>query len=204
MVNFTSFVLACTPPGEISTGQLLNFLESAPRLRNFELYSTSLASSDNSGRLISLAHLKNLTIHGNQPTYLLLDHLLVPEGAVLATELKFIRFPLDDDLLRFLDNLRNLSNFTQLRLCFKRSDSNVQFTGPNGKVWMSSLSPRGDTTSSVLESLTRFDDQTAGSHSQQSPLRRTSLPDAPSHEKSTQPHNFSMQESSLLRPCSGP
>ena len=38
MVNLTSFILAYTPPGETSTGHLLDFLESAPRLRKFELY----------------------------------------------------------------------------------------------------------------------------------------------------------------------
>ena len=157
MVNLTSFILASTPPGEISTKQLLDFLESAPRLHKFELYCTPLASSDNSGRLVSLTHLKNLAIHGNQPTSLLFDHLLIPVGVVSETELESPRYPLEDHLPRSLDNLRNLSGFTQLHLHLEGRDLDVQFGGPSGRARMSSLRPQGDITRSVLESLARFD-----------------------------------------------
>ena len=160
MINLTSFVLAYPPPGEISTKQLLDFLESSPRLHEVELYSVTLIPSDQDGRLVPLAHLKRLTIHGDQPTSPLFDHLLIPVSAALVMELDPPHCLIEDHLPRSLDNLRNLSNFTQLRLYLDKWYSDIQCIGPNGKVCIVSFHPQGDGTGSMLESLARFDTST--------------------------------------------
>jgi len=161
MVNLTSFALGYTPPGQTSTRQLLDFLESAPHLRKLELHLVPLMDSDQNGRLISLAYLKRLCIYTNQPSSPLFDHLLIPVGVYSSTELESLPRPrIEDHLPGSLANFGNLSSSTQLRLCLKQGHSDVQFTGPNGKVQMVSMLCQADTTSLVFESLARFDTST--------------------------------------------
>ena len=73
MVNLTSLRLVgiCS----VSMGQLLDFFESAPRLLNVNLRFDTPTSSDQTGRLVSLAHLEKMSINGCRSS-LLLNHLL--------------------------------------------------------------------------------------------------------------------------------
>ena len=161
MVALTSFNLTNTPPGDISIKQLLDFLEGAPYLREIHLHSVPLAFGDQGGRLVSLVSLKSLTINGEQPTSPLLDHLLVPVGADLHTVLVSPGPRIEDHLPSSLDNLRNLSGFTRLRLRLSERYSTVCFTGPNGEVNMASISSGVDTAGLVLGFLAQFDTSTA-------------------------------------------
>ena len=160
MVNLTSFTLCYTLTHEISIGQLLDFLESAPRLRHVELHDAPFISGDQNGRLVSLARLENLIIRAAEPPSLLLDHILVPVGASLETELKSPRPRIEDQLPRSLDNLRNLSNFTRLYLSIDESDSLIKIAGLNGRVRLVSTSPGASIVDFVLESLSRFNTST--------------------------------------------
>jgi hypothetical protein len=161
MVNLTFFLLAYPPPGEISTGQLLDFFDSAPHLREVELSFISLAPDDQNGRLVPLMCLKSLLISGDQPTSLLLDHLLIPTGARLTTELELRRPRIKDHLPKSLGNLKNLPGFTRLRLYLGKHSSNVKVTGPNGIVSMVSTRSRVATASLLLGSLARLNAWTA-------------------------------------------
>ena len=53
MVNLTSFKLAHTSPGEVSAAHLLDFFESAPRLRQVELHASAPTSGAQNGRLVT-------------------------------------------------------------------------------------------------------------------------------------------------------
>ena len=157
MVNLTSFTLACTSPGEISVRQLLDFFESAPRLCKVQLHSATPTSGAQDGRLVSLACLEWLSIFGSKPSSLLLNHLLIPVGAKLTTRVDLLGPLIEDHLPRSLDNLRNLTGFTEINLSIAVWYPRVQFSGPNGQVAMVPATPRIDTTHLVLESLARFD-----------------------------------------------
>jgi hypothetical protein len=152
MVNLTSFALYNISPYEVSIRQLLDFFESAPRLRKVQLCSSSRTSDAQNGRLVSLACLKWMRIIGDGSPSFLLDHLIIPVGAELIS-----RGPLTENLLpRSLDNLRNLPNFTNVHLHLDECDPYIRFSGPNGQVCMYP-SPRGNPTCVALEILARFD-----------------------------------------------
>ena len=101
MVDLTSLKLVDTSP--VSMIQLLDFFESAPRLREVELRFKTPTSGGEDGRLVSLAHLESMSIDGG-PSSTLLDHLLIPVGTSLAVEV-VLPSPLVEDHPRFLDNL---------------------------------------------------------------------------------------------------
>jgi len=84
MANLTSFALEYGSP--IPIGHLLDFFESAPRLREVDLYSETLTTGAQNGRLVSLACLKNMDT-GYPLSHHLFDHLLIPVGARLRMEL---------------------------------------------------------------------------------------------------------------------
>ena len=156
MVNLTNFVLGYVLEPRVTIGQLLDFFESAPRLLDVELFFSTPAFGAQNGRLVSLAHLKKLHIYGFHPPSLLLDHLLIPVGAKMTTNLDLPGPQIEDHLPRSLDNLRNLSNFTKICLRFEHWVSMI-FTGPNGQVCMASMCPRPDATRLVPRSLALFD-----------------------------------------------
>jgi len=163
MSNLTSFKLGWTLPGEVSVKQLVDFFEGAPRLRRIELTSATPTSAAENCRSVPLARLKRMNIYESGPSSLLLDHLLIPVGAKLAIHADFDRSPIEDYLPRSLDNLRNLSNFTEILLHPKVHRPFMRFSGPNGKVnivpqisQISQISPF-DTTCWLLEALARFD-----------------------------------------------
>ena len=155
MVNLTSFILANASP--MSVGQLLDFFEGAHCLREVELHSATPTSGAQHGRLVSLACLKRMYTTGGGPSALLLDHLLIPVGARLAIEVDLPTPPTEDSPPRFLDNLRNLTDFTIIQLYDEGSNSHMLFSGPNGQVRMTPRISRLDGTCSVLEYLAQFD-----------------------------------------------
>jgi hypothetical protein len=157
MINLTLFELGYTSPGEISIGQLLDFFESAPHLREVQLDYVSLASGGQNGRLVSLPCLKNLCSHWDQPASLLFDHLLIPVGADLTVALDSLLPRVEDHLPRSFDNLKNLANFTKIHISFCRSNTPMQFTGPNGAVCLIPQTFESDATRIPLESLALFD-----------------------------------------------
>ena len=160
LVNLTSFTLAFLPPGS-STTQLLDFFESAPRLRQVELIYVSPAPIDQNERIVSLTCLKEILICDRQPTSPFIGHLLIPAGASLHTEIESHSW-IEDHLPRSLRNLRNLSNFTQLRLRFRVDDPgfDIKFVGPNGKIRITSIFSVVDPAGVVLEFLDWFDTST--------------------------------------------
>jgi hypothetical protein len=158
MANLTSFKLAHTPPDEVTVRQLLDFFEGAPRLRTVDLHSVTLAPSAHNGRLVSLACLEMMGITGSGSASLLLNHLLIPVGANLKMEVDLPSPPIKDHPPRFLDNLRNLPNFTTIDLCGANGwKPHIQFNGPNGQVRMIPRTFRVNRTRLVIKSLDQFD-----------------------------------------------
>jgi hypothetical protein len=157
MVNLTSFNLRFWSPGGVTVKQLLDFFESAPRLRNVGLRFATLTSGAQDGRLVSLACLERMVVSGSDSPSPLLDHLLIPVGADLKTRVDLPDPPNRDHPPRFLDNLRNLANFTNVYICFDDDYTQMEFSGPNGQVKMIPINPRFDDTDFVLESLNQFD-----------------------------------------------
>ena len=158
MVNLTSFVLAYPPVEDISITRLLDFLESAPHLEEVELRCVSPPAGQNE-RVVSLACLKELVVYDDRPISLLVGHLLIPVGATLRTEVESDSW-INDHLPRSLNNLRNISNFTQLRISAGASDWDIECVGPNGRVSLTSLQSLADPIRMVLEFLDRFDAST--------------------------------------------
>ena len=154
MVNLTSLDMYDTSQDGVCIRELLDFFESAPRLRKVSLRSAMPTSAAQNGRLVSLPCLERMGISGGGPATLLLDHLLIPVGAYLVVE---VDLPIKNHPPRFLDNLRNFPNFTDIHLRTNGYDTHMQFSGPNGQVWMIPRSPRADRTCLVLESLDQFD-----------------------------------------------
>jgi hypothetical protein len=160
MVNLTSLLLAHVWVGKGSVKPLLDFLESAPRLRKVVLLVTPTYGAQ-SGRLVSLPCLERMKITGGDSAPLLLNHLLIPVGADLKIEVDLPDPPIKDHPPRFLDNLRNLTNFTGVHLhIYRNHHTRMRFNGPNGTVGMIPRSPRIDRTCLALESLDLFDTST--------------------------------------------
>jgi hypothetical protein len=157
MVNLTSFTLGRTLPDDIPISRLLDFFEAAPHLRDVYLSAATPISAAQDGRLVSLACLEKMRISGNEPPSLLLDHLIIPVGAKLSTKTTSHGHQIDGHFPKSLDNLRNLSDFTGVRLCTKKSSPRMRFGGPNGQVSIAPASLQSDTTRLVLESLARLD-----------------------------------------------
>ena len=153
MANLMSFTLTCTPRGTISVPQLLDFFESAPRLREIDLSYAVPTSGVQKKRLVSLVCLKKMRIHHCGPPPALLDHLVIPVGAQLRIGANLPGSPIVDLLPRSLDNLRNFSNFTTVKLSIGNPDPYMAFDGPNGQI---SITPAGSQISLVLESLTQL------------------------------------------------
>ena len=154
MVNLTWFKLA--EISSVSIGQLLDFFESAPRLREVKLrYSITTPGTIN-GRLVSLACLKRIKICGGPPSALL-NHLLVPVGAELITKETLSGPLIEDHLPRSLDNLKNFPNFTMIELYADGPFPYLRFSGPNGQVKMIARVITSCGTSLLLETLADLD-----------------------------------------------
>jgi hypothetical protein len=157
MVNLTSFTLGHTLRDAIPIERLLDFFESAPHLRKIELRSATLTSHTQNGRLVSLDRLEKMDIIGNYPPSILLGYLMIPVGAELTTQVGLHDSPIENHLPRSLDNLRNLPGFTDIHLHIGEHFSRIRLSGPNGQVRMVPRTSQLNTTSSMLDSLARFD-----------------------------------------------
>ena len=153
MTNLTSFTLAYTSTASIR--QLLDFFESAPYLRDVGLIVATPTSGTQNGRLVTLAHLKRMKITGGRSS-LLLNHLLIPVGVKLTMQVNPVGPLLEDHIPRSLDNLRNFSDFTTIKLYGEGTHSYILFSGPNGQV--TTVPPfSADQSRMLLESLAQFD-----------------------------------------------
>ena len=157
MVNLTSFTLNHMSRGEPSIKQFLDFIESAPRLRRICLFCATPTSGAQNGRLVSLACLERMEAICGGSASLLFDHLLIPVGAHLEIEVDLPSPPNQGPPPRFLDNLRNLPNFTDIHLHIDGRFPYMQFSGPNGQVRMAPRTSRVGRTYLGLESLSQFD-----------------------------------------------
>ena len=148
MINLTSF----TVHSEVSVGHLLDFFEGAPHLRTVWIRTATSTNPDAwDGRLVPLSHLQWM---GTMDYYssLLFDHLSIPVGAELHMTVDLHSPTTGDPPPRFIDNLKNLTDFTAIKL--NNGPGSIRFSGPNGEVSM--RTPETWTTASP-EFLTHFD-----------------------------------------------
>jgi len=165
MLNLTTFEFRRLPGDSILIAQLLDFLESAPRLRYVKLHN----SIPNPGgppaeKVVSLPHLKELSIITEQPHSFLLQHLSIPAGALLRLEFTFsgLESPIPSYLPNPPNNLCNLSHTTAMNLCFGPEQRSLRLNGPSGELYMLGNWKRGDSkprsgTGKFLYSLDQFD-----------------------------------------------
>ncbi|KAF9643332.1 hypothetical protein BDM02DRAFT_1523315 [Thelephora ganbajun] len=135
--NLTTFDLRCPPDNRIAVINLLNFLESAPHLKDITLrHSIPRTSNACSSRVVCLPHLKNLTIFGDPVHATLLDHLSIPEGASLVLDFDFSggESPLPNCLPKTVKNLKNLFRVTTVNLCFAKREKFMHLVGPSGRL----------------------------------------------------------------------
>jgi hypothetical protein len=157
MVNLTSLKLFRTLLGGASFREFLDFLGSAPYLREVDLHSATPTPGAQNGRLVSLPCLESMEITGyDDSAPSLLDHLLIPVGTRLDMVIEPPSPPINDHL-RFLDNLRNFPDFSDIDLHITKRYTRIQFSGPNGQVGVIPRSSRVDKTCLVVEFLDHFD-----------------------------------------------
>ena len=156
MVNLTSFTLARVPPGDVSVRQLLDFFESVPQLHEVDLlYATPIPGAQD-GRLVSLSCLKQVGVTSRASNSVLLNQLLIPVGAKLASRVDISHSLIEDHFPKSLQNFRNFSDFTAIRLLAGQYIS-MEFSGPNGQVSVVSGLSQHDLPTLALESLAHFD-----------------------------------------------
>ena len=156
MVNLTSFTLY-SAPGVVPVGQLLDFFESAPHLEEVGLYSAMPTIGAQNGRVVSLACLKSMWVDDDNPSSVLLDHLLIPVGAKLEIRANLLSPLIGEHLPRSLDNLENFSDFTTIQLHPDRYYLHINFGGPNGQVNITLRTYRDNPTDLTLGFLSEFD-----------------------------------------------
>jgi len=103
---------------------------------------------------VSLPNLKRMHIFGGGPPSLLLDHLLIPAGAKLTTEVG-----LHGSLLlpKSLDFIKEFYRF-RLHLYVRDFYPSIRFSGPECDISIIPVTPQTtSTTCRVLESLARFE-----------------------------------------------
>ena len=157
MVNLTSFELGWMSLGEVSVRQLLDFFEDAPHLRDIGLYFAPLTPDAQNGRVVTLTCLKKMEIIDCGSSSALLDHLLIPVGAILTIHAGLTGSLVGEILPRSVDNLRNLSDFTTIQLSDGGSHPQMKFGGPNGRVSVTLTQTRYEWTQLMLESLAKLD-----------------------------------------------
>jgi len=145
--------------------QLLDFFESAPHLRHIRLHD-SIPTSSNApaDRVVSLPHLKDLSIIAQSVHSILLNHLSIPAGVSLRLEFTYSgkESPIPFYLPNPLDRLHNLSYVTAVNLRLASEQRSVRLSGPSGELYMVGRWTRGgdkpyDGIGAFLRSLSRFD-----------------------------------------------
>ena len=135
MVNLTSFVLSYVPVGTVFVRQLLEFFGSAPCLEEVKLYFVTPSAGAQNGRLVSLACLRSMCIEEEDHTpSVLIDHLLIPIGVKLEIQADLLSPLIGAHLPRSLDNFKNFSGFTTIKLYPDKHYPHMEFSGPNGQV----------------------------------------------------------------------
>ena len=132
--NLITFDLRQVPSNEVSVTRLLDFFERAPLLRKIHLLDAFPDSSDAPPeRVVSLPHLKYLTIAALPVHTILLNHLLIPTGASLHQGFDFVDYksPILAYLPKTFGNLKNLSHITSISLAFN-SGMSLRLGGPSG------------------------------------------------------------------------
>jgi len=135
--KLTTFKLCHVPEGRASITELLDFLEGAHHLRDITLDHSIPTSSDAPpGRVVSLPHLKQLTIYANPVHSILLNHLSIPTGASLALNFEFTgnKSPVPDFLPTTHKNLGNIFPISSVSLSLDTVLKNVRLSGPNGRL----------------------------------------------------------------------
>jgi len=94
-----------------------------------------------------------MEVDGGEPSSLLLDHLLIPVGAKLMIHVKSFGTTVEDHLPRSLDNLRNLSDFIDVRV--GEPNQHMRLRGLNGQLQMTTS--RNNNICVAVEILARFD-----------------------------------------------
>jgi len=163
--NLTTFNLRQVPGDMIHLTQLLDFLESAPRLRYVKLRNSIPNPSDApTERVVSLPHLKKFSVITSQPHSILLNHLSIPAGVLLRLEFTFsgLKSPIQSYLPNPPNNLHNLSHITAMNLCFSSEQKSLRLNGPSGELYMLGNWTRDDHkpragTGRFLYSLDQFD-----------------------------------------------
>ena len=98
-----------------------------------------------------------MDIGGSCPSSVMLDHLLIPVGAELKMRVNLLSSPIREHLSRSLDNFKNFSNSTEIKLYLSEFDPHAVSSEPNGQVEMIATTYREDWTGLVFESLARVD-----------------------------------------------
>ena len=140
MPSLTTFNLSHVPDGGITVAQLLNIFESAPQLRHIRL-THSIPSSSNvlPGRVVRRPRLETLAISADASHSTLLNHLSIPERALLNLDFDFggDESPLLQHLPKTAKNLRNLFCITAINLHFNETMKFAQLVGPTGRLCIS-------------------------------------------------------------------
>ena len=137
--NLTTFKFCRVPGDNILSTQLLDFLKYAPHLRHIHFHD-SIPNSSNAPaeRVVSLPHLKELSIVAQPAHSILLNHLSIPAGASLRLEFTFsgVESPIPLYLPKPPDNLNNISHVNAVNLCFGSEQRSVRLNGPSGELYM--------------------------------------------------------------------
>ena len=129
--NFVSLELGHKSPYDGSATRVLDFLQSAPHLREVKLDFVNPVYDARHGRLVPPPCLKDFCSYRQHQPSLLFGHLSIPAGADITIKLSPPR--VSNSLPRSLDDLRNLSNFTKIYIHFGQHPAfTLRFTEQNG------------------------------------------------------------------------
>ena len=137
MSNLTTLALCDMPMDGFHLTRLLNFFDSAPRIRYIDLRTSIPGSSDvPAERVVSLPHLKKFETNAQPTQSTLLNHLSIPAGASLTQEFYFGREepPIQMCLPKSSDSLLNLSHITTVNLSFGPYQRFLRLHGLSGEL----------------------------------------------------------------------
>ena len=134
-MNLTTFKLCYVPEDQILLTQLPDFFESTPYIRDIHLCDSIPNSSNASAeRVVSLPHLKDLSVIAQRTPSILLNHLSIPAGASIYLGFTFSggESPILSYLPKSLDNLKNLSHLTAANPRFSSDKRSLQLNVQSG------------------------------------------------------------------------
>ena len=137
---------------EITVTQILDFFESAPSLRHVEFENPIPDLSDAPpGRIVSLPHLKSLSLNKFTSPSILLNHFHIPPGASLMAwdSVRSEEFSPLDYLPDKSPNFENLSHIDVVNLYFTPGVKFVLLGGPSGILFLACYMKDHQTVSSA-------------------------------------------------------